>query len=538
MRGRDLNQPSELGLIFDKWRPQQEEAISWLGDNPIQVLEAPTGTGKTGVILGYAQENPQWRFLILCATKLEQEQYMKIHNSVDTVSVKGKNNFHCGVLTEGVFDGFVEEECFRENCTETHIDEAPCQSGLECEFQGKCSYFVQRDRARNSRVVITSYPMGLNMLNLTKGLGAFDVIVEDEGHVLDSMLESFLSITISRQVLKQVFNIDVKNKTNFPYWKKNTFILEQIQSRLGQLESSLEKYSVRSNPPPTVLVRHIQTAERYIKNLKRIQALDSFNWLMEDEGGPIKFTPVWTTDESERVLFGHSKRHIIMSGTIPSPKMLSKKIGLSTDNFDFKRLPYVFPVENRRIILKPSVDLTYKNKQQGLPVLVEETNQILSQYTDRKILIHTVSYEIQKYLMANSMFQNQMMGHDSRNRVEVLNRFKESYPMSILVSPSFDKAVDLPGDECECIIICKLPWPNLASPVIQRRMKSDRDWYEHECLSSLLQMVGRGNRTETDVCDIYILDKSIKRFLSKVHTNKDFMESIKEGNGQLVNLHI
>ena len=559
-----LLKPDKYGLIFEEWRLQQTQGIQWIEDADwfedinkrkaddvqdfeVKVLEAPTGTGKTGLIIGVANRQHNLRFLVLCATKLEQEQYMKVITSgFDVVFVKGKNNFHCGAVNPGVFLGTESRECSSNGCALTHVDDAPCQGGLKCEFRDECAYFHQRNRAKNARVVVTSYPMGLRMINMPnperQGLGKFDVIVEDEGHVLDQMMESFLGIVISRRVLKRIFNVSLPSKPeqfSIPYWKTSEYIndlIEDMEKVQFRLDAELEEYSdfaVNGHAPPKELVRDALIAGRYISAFHRIQTLDSKNWLVEDEGkgedSPIKFTPVWTTTEARDILFGKGLGHIIMSGTIPSAKMLAQKTGIEQHEMEFKRLPYTFPIENRRIKVLPRVDLTWKNIQNNLPRLVTEVDEILSGHRDQKTLIHTVSYRITEFLKKNSQYSWAFYTHNSRNRIQVLNQFKLADPMAVLVSPSFDKAVDLPGDECEAIIIAKLPWPNVGNPVIKRRMQQNKGWYEYECLSTLLQMIGRGNRQPSDVCDIYILDKGAKRFLDRVSgfLNPDLLTSIK-----------
>ena len=74
-----------------------------------------------------------------------------------------------------------------------------------------------------------------------------------------------------------------------------------------------------------------------------------------------------------------------------------------------------------------------------------------------------------------------------------------------MVSPSMDKAVDLPGDECGLVIICKIPYGYLGSPVMKLRSKN-RTYYINETLMTVMQMAGRGVRNMTDVCPTYILD--------------------------------
>ena len=111
-----------------------------------------------------------------------------------------------------------------------------------------------------------------------------------------------------------------------------------------------------------------------------------------------------------------------------------------------------------------------------------------------------------------------MFTHNSKNRIRVLESFKKATAPAVLVSPSFDKAVDLPDKECELVIVAKLPYPYLGSKVMQQRVKESRRYYDHETLATLIQMAGRGVRSETDKCPTVILDSGASQFLKRCRT--------------------
>ena len=85
-----------------------------------------------------------------------------------------------------------------------------------------------------------------------------------------------------------------------------------------------------------------------------------------------------------------------------------------------------------------------------------------------------------------------------------------------MVSPSMDKAVDFPAEQCELIIVAKLPYPYLGTAVMKKRMKSDHSYVTSQTLLALRQMIGRGCRSATDVCPVHILDAATPKFLRQV----------------------
>jgi hypothetical protein len=91
--------------------------------------------------------------------------------------------------------------------------------------------------------------------------------------------------------------------------------------------------------------------------------------------------------------------------------------------------------------------------------------------------------------------------HASMDRADKLTEFKKSsYPL-VLLSPSMDRGVDLPGEECGPIVICKLPYPDLGDAQIARRVYGSADgnkWYAHKTVSKVIQMSGRAVRSVDD----------------------------------------
>ncbi len=554
--------PQELNLRYPEWRPQQRQAMTWFSEDrwldpdviqaerdaqkfktfenfldnqklyKIKIAEAPTGAGKTGIILGLAAQNPDLRFLVLCATKLEQNQFEdNMTEESDARSLKGRGNYHCKL--EHPETQHTNEECSKDNCDLVHVDMAPCQAGESCEFakfykneegavtygDGSCFYYSKLTGIGSIQTVIANYAYGLSMLNYApNALGKFDVIVCDECHILDAQLESFIKLVITKSTYDRLYG-DVINVAlpeffkggTIPQWKQ--WVRENIVAIREQFNyyDSIKESDARSRS------QFIQ-AQNYLQMFNSILTTED-DWVIEEGKFNFEFQPVWVTNDSERVLFNHAKRIILMSGTIPSSLELGKKLGIAPP-FDFVRLPYTFPVENRPIIVRPKVNLVFKKRKANMPILVTVFDALIDEYwhDDLKVLVHSHTYDIANYLKDRSDWNSKMLTHTSRNRIPVLNQFKEATTGTILVSPSMDKAVDLPGEQCELTVICKLPWGYLGTKVMQARVKQSQTYYNHETLMGIIQMAGRGVRSNTDVCPTVILDAGTPKFLATVKT--------------------
>lgn len=524
--------PSELTLPYEKWRTGQPEAVEWLlrdDVQSVQVLEAPTGTGKTGIVLGAAMldyEDARW--LILCATRVEQEQYER-NATEDTlmVSIQGKRNYHCSLIDENLDkDG----PCIEPDCERVHVDDAPCAVGTvrasKCEMRvaGRCPYYNVLAKAKRSKIVVTNYAFALNMLNYAPGgMGDFEVIVCDEGHILSEQMERFMAIrlnfdTFDFWITRTKLNTR-KLSDDVMEWRK--WAEDNYFEIRGELKERRDSLRLRPGEE-TRFLRDMSRIKGLEETIGRLSADVDENWVAELTGrnrSTMEFMPVWLGESCENMLLNHADRIVVMSGTIPPREHFGKSMGISPRRMTFKRLPYPFPVDNRPIHILPVARLTRTEREQGLPRLVEEMNVILDDHSDVKGLIHTNSYDIMEYILNEIDMDHawRFIWHaDSDERSMSLKDFRGADFPAVLISPSMDKAVDFPGKQCEFIIVAKLPFPYMGTKLMQARTENDYPFYRNMALLTLRQMIGRGARSEDDVCPVYILDASAMKFLRGV----------------------
>jgi Rad3-related DNA helicase len=197
-----------------------------------------------------------------------------------------------------------------------------------------------------------------------------------------------------------------------------------------------------------------------------------------------------------------------MSATIISPEQLAEDLGLEPHEWAAVRVKNTFPKENRPIYVMPKADMTNKTRDDAWPELAKAIGKIVAYHEKDRILVHTVSYNLTKYLAENLPKERVItyVRADERDRVLAEFRAKEG---AVLLAPSFDRGVDLPEDECRVVIIAKCPFPNLGDRQISARLhkKGGESWYRVLTVRTLVQMTGRGVRSKDDYCDIYILDK-------------------------------
>jgi ATP-dependent DNA helicase DinG len=156
--------------------------------------------------------------------------------------------------------------------------------------------------------------------------------------------------------------------------------------------------------------------------------------------------------------------------------------------------------------------MTRNNEDHARPLIAAAIEKVATLHPDSKILVHTVSYALNRFI------EDSLRQSDHRFRCITYNAAAEkrraidrylSTPKSIFLAPSLDRGIDLPGDDCRVIVVCKVPFPSLGDKQISARMhgKGGQQWYSVKTIRSLIQMTGRGMRSADDFCESYILDK-------------------------------
>ena len=168
----------------------------------------------------------------------------------------------------------------------------------------------------------------------------------------------------------------------------------------------------------------------------------------------------------------------------------------------------------------PCGNIIEKELNIALPMLARKVDELIRLHPNDKILCHTVSYKIRDYLVEH-IKTDRFITHQTKDKGEKLDAFKRSDKPLVMLSPSMDRGVDLPYDQCRVVIICKIPYPNLGDPQISKRLYGSKDgrfWYAYTTIKTIVQMAGRGVRAADDYAKTYILDGQFER-IYKEHLN-------------------
>ena len=202
-----IPEPGDLGLSYAEWRASQRQALELLSghDSGLLALQAPTGSGKSGIALGWAMTTAQEtydaadpaavrRTLILTQRNVELTQYEGLLPQGEYAdwgaSLRGKSRYHCPMLMADLesapWPQRPEAECQSEHdycdlpdCSWPRFEaDAPCvglKKPEDCPFYSECPYYQAREKSRKAAVVATNYAYGAEALANARIAGKFDV---------------------------------------------------------------------------------------------------------------------------------------------------------------------------------------------------------------------------------------------------------------------------------------------------------------------------------------------------------------------------
>ena len=501
-------------------RPVQKELFEFTRDSILAnkkfiMIDAPTGTGKSvyGVmVMDWFQKNysATATFDILTNSKILQEQYTTEFDFMN--SLWGKASYHC--------------EKFNCDCG-TGSEWARLQN-VKCEG---CPYAEAKYKFENGDVALTNFHlfMTYKIYMPMAWKRTSSVLIIDEAHEFESVFCDFVTTKISRPLLRKngftdeevikalnVFgsypeDLDIRDFVRIV----NEDFLPVVKTVLNRLHREAEAGSMLAMKSGQSLMNNFLKWEILATEYNKMPD----NWILECEHVKkygkdkkmqedyIEFVcqPVFAYPYLEDKIWKRYDFVIFMSGTILDKSLFCKMNGLDHESAAYLAVDTPFPVENRPIYFFKNIGkYTYKTKEQVWPKQKIVLEKILKKHKNDKGLIYTVNYELQG--LVKQLDSDRFLAHDSTNRSETLQHHYNSIEPTILVSPSMNIGVDLFEDYSRHQTILKMPYPNLKSKKIKKRMDIMPDTYGLSTVRDFIQFYGRSIRSNDDKAKTYVLD--------------------------------
>jgi len=496
--------PKDLGLPekFTSWRPGQLEAAAAIigNDKYAFLLDAPTGVGKS-LVAATVQKLLEKNITYVCTTKQLQDQLLKDFPYAKTV--KGRSNYPCRKYPR-MFPKITAEIC-------THTKANPCK------FRNSCLYIWAKREALGAPIAILNTAYFLSEVNYVGAFSEREFLVIDEFDTMENQLMGFIELVITQRQLSRLNLPPPKFKTkpeSWIPWAEDT--MKVIRPEIDKLQtiagSEGEWGGIDFNE-----MRRLQALQRLYGKLSFFVKEVDKNWVWYPGEDKWTFRPTWVGKYASGVLWKHAKKVLGMSATILDPRQVSANVGLHLGEYKYRAMPSPFPIENRQIYYEPCANVINKNMDVALPALAKGLKAIMEKHPSDRILVHTVSYKVRDYLLRN-IGGDRFRTHSMRDRITVLEEFKKSDKPLVLLSPSMDRGVDLPDEECRIDVIAKCPYPDLGDPQVNKRVHASKDgssWYAYHTVSKIVQMSGRACRSVTDYSTTYILDSQFNRLYNE-----------------------
>jgi len=386
--------------------------------------------------------------------------------------IRGRANYEC-TNYKNCDDGF-DNECSRaqtDACPYTRAVTAAQQSSLP---ETNYAYWLYSQGVRN------------------KAFEDTQLIICDEFHSAEGQLSSFASVKVySREIGKEFEHLRLE---------RDGSMSEQVQSPdwCDWAKTKIEEIGDADKDDKDPL------SDR----CRRIAKMGP-NWVWQfDDRGHVTFEPVRLSGFTSR-LFAGVPRVLLMSASLSE---FTLKLLLPPDlPYEYRAWPPVFPQDHAPVYHIPTVKLNWKSTDEDYKTVISAADLIIDGRSDRKGIIHTVSYARTKRILNHSRHARRFIWNaDSGNLSVALEQFRRSSD-GILVTPSVEEGFDFPADQCEYQIVLKFPFPNEAQRVIKERCAQIPGYRLHYAAQKIVQMRGRPIRSYHDRAEMFVLDNSVKQ---------------------------
>lgn len=610
-------------------------------DNKCQIIEAPTGSGKSLINIisaGVLAEFYNIRSYILASDLYLWQQYYDFiqNNSILKEKIgclKGQHgNYKCRRNNEDL--SCAECKMAGMSWASLYSQETAIKKGFDCAKN--CRYLKERRHALKTKVTLMTYQLFFLIVDITNEddkvpvFDRRDVIFCDECHNIPSMIQMLISPSIRLNDAEHLYNI-------YKYGMQTDLdLFDEFKEKL--LTETLQKKYPTENTLRKEWESLFETASRYkntsqqdfsnlcdiqefwfqfidtINNIKDrimkmikdqsivtkedisiyrecnhienyINTITQFLYMIKIVGGQYLVKQINEKDKEIFSVTYHCAREdymvfqyllvkvphkVLMSATVGDQESYEDGIGVKYFGYDIKskghmkdiaynflvnpnetvelgigelvkvkdeasiytRVPSTFDFTNSPIHFLNKYNMGFKTREQSLSRLKPIIYKLLqTQFKDQRGMIQTGSYQIAKEIIDDAPWDLKdrfLYYNGSREKIDNITIHNMSQN-TILIGPTLNEGIDLPGDKCRFIIILKVPYPQIKDRLVEAKMHLFPLWYNYTTSNQIIQGIGRGNRFKDDWCITYILDSCFFNLYmaTKEQYPKELQERIK-----------
>lgn len=554
---------------YPEMLPRQKEAfeiISRMGGSV--TIEAPTGTGKTGIgytVLKTLEHAGLGPLFYIAPTKTIVEQVKAMHPDV-TVAY-GRN----------------DHPCLYYPGQNLRADEIPCSLLVDCAHRvdqktgqtkepgaTPCPYLLQKFQAKQSRIVVCTMAFYLFTQLFSREWDEPAGLVIDEAHDIAKVVRSALSYEITdyhlRSAIRLLGSVDIQEADSLDIFLSH--MLEIIRRRPARTQTLLEDQEIRVliedlvKINPLELRNKIQRAvdqgdidpdeqremltrlevitydlNRYLRSLEfslpaeRRKPLNYTYGFYEEEleGGDRRRThyrlvikAYYVAPIIQRIL--SSKFTLAYSATIGSPEVFGFETGIRSPVY---KLGSDFPVANTRVFMPTDTpDLAVRNRSRQQPTrIMRKIARTCGRFAEkglRSLVVVVSERERQKFLQLCKEEEVRVISYGNGVAPkEAALKFKAGQG-DVLVGTvaNYGEGIDLPRNLAPVIFFLRPNYPVPSDPatVFEERRYGSMRWklWNWRVMITSLQARGRNVRSPQDLGVTFFISQQFRRFVYAV----------------------
>lgn len=489
----------------------------------IVILEAPVGSGKSAIAMTFARQADSCH--VITPRKSLQDQYYDDFKD-DVVLMKGRGAYPCTMdsplstynkvirhIKKGmvVSPGYGEDNCSSAPCRNSEAVWKACTDNNN----KPCPYQVAIEVAQYSPIIVHNIHSFIFQTNFGMKFDQREIMIIDEAHEIENTIRGFITKKMVVPSVLDASEVPLMRSVNewCDFFLQERFIPEETESdrRQKQMNETYEsERDVYIGKVETLRMNHDYYGENFT-----VSRHDSFTG-PRLTGTGFEFIPHSIGNAAHRYLFDYGEKVLLMSGTIYDKDLYCKCAGIKPEDAYFIRIPSTFPVENRRIYVKPDyqVDTSHKNWDNNFDEMIVKIQKVLGIFKDAKGLIHVPSYDAMNRIAA-ALGSDRVVTHDKGDVSLRLQEFYASKEPLVFISPVCQQGVDFKYDRARFQIVTRVPYANTSDPFMSYMVENDFNWYNYQALIVFGQMVGRVNRAEDDFGVTFLMDERFNRFISR-----------------------
>lgn len=355
---------------------------------------------------------------------------------------------------------------------------------------------------------------------------------KNENGLLSGFGNNYSDVYDTKKILNEFNNIYQQLGNEFDNYEKSLHILNnyfrllkdisQISNKISEAittESSvnagkLSKSSIQINSKIQWIDNYINSLDNFITSINKAgkeYLLIEYN--KDNTTGEYSYTLNCAKEDylCHQYLLKNSIYKVMLSATVGGHSSFDENLGIKYTNDTcsyMSKIPSTFNFDKSPIYYIPKYKMNYANKAKDFNNIINIVLKIVQAHKNMKGIIHTGSYENAKTILQtapNDVKSRFYVYANAKQKDEVMEKFKKT-GNGILIGPTLTEGVDLPDDLCRFIIIVKVPYPNITSKLVKKKIDLFPLWYNSTTSNIIIQSIGRGVRNENDYCTTYILD--------------------------------